>query len=111
MNPLYGMWVHHEETQLYWINSSSFEATIQYELVGVLIGLAVFNGVILKDVLPSVLFKSLCGLKPTIDDLAQIKPQVAAGLKQLLAFDGDIEEEMCLDFTTQRESWGSKLTV
>jgi ubiquitin-protein ligase E3 A len=52
--PEYGMFAYSEETRTYWFNSSSLEANSEFQLVGILLGLALYNGVILDVHLPQV---------------------------------------------------------
>jgi ubiquitin-protein ligase E3 A len=44
LDPAYGMFVYDEETRYNWINGASLENEKQYELVGSVIGLALYNG-------------------------------------------------------------------
>ena len=43
----YGMFTYNEKTKLFWFNLNSLESNIQFELIGIIIGLALFNGIIL----------------------------------------------------------------
>ena len=42
-DPGYGMFTYDGETRQYWFNADSVEANIQFEMVGVLLGLAIYN--------------------------------------------------------------------
>lgn len=42
----------------------------------------------------------------TLDDLAEYRPSLARGLRQLLEFDGDVEETFCRDFVADVEKYG-----
>jgi len=42
-NPQYGMFKFNEDTQLYWFNGQTFEPNINFELVGTLMGIAIYN--------------------------------------------------------------------
>ena len=41
------MFHYNEATRLYWINGDSMEAPIKFELIGIILGLAIYNAVIL----------------------------------------------------------------
>lgn len=41
--PDYGMFKYNEDVQLYWFNGASFEPMINFELVGMLMGIAFYN--------------------------------------------------------------------
>jgi len=42
-NPAFAMFKFNEDVQLYWFNGSAFEPNINFELVGTLMGLAMYN--------------------------------------------------------------------
>ena len=75
----------------------------EYELAGLLVGLAVYNSVVLEVRLPVVAYKKLLvhngdSFEPSLSDLAELDADLAKGLKQLLAFDGDVENTFCRTF-------------
>lgn len=47
----------------------------------------------------------------TLDDLAEFRPRLASGLKQLLDFDGDVESTFCLDFVVEVDRYGVRSRV
>jgi len=107
-----GMFTWDEETNYCWFNASSFETSDQYFLVGVVLGLAIYNSTILDIHLPLACYKKLLGLHCGLDDLKTFKPTVAKSLEQLLAYEGDdFEETFSLDFTGERELYGQVQTV
>lgn len=61
-SPAFGMFKEDPETHVVWFNPDAFEAgasKIQFELIGSLIGLAIYNSVILDVNFPLVLYKKL----------------------------------------------------
>jgi ubiquitin-protein ligase E3 A len=105
-----GMFEYAEETGTFWIKGSSLEPEREFELVGILIGLAIYNGVILDMQLPLVLYKKLLGIQPELIDLMQSQPSLGNGLKALLDFEGDVAElEMC--FQVNENQYGHVATV
>ncbi|KAI8064399.1 hypothetical protein BC940DRAFT_306156 [Gongronella butleri] len=56
----------------------------EYKLLGLLIGLAVYNGVILDLHFPLALYKKLMGRPVDLHDLKQLDPSLGHGLEQLL---------------------------
>ncbi|OAE26105.1 hypothetical protein AXG93_4022s1170 [Marchantia polymorpha subsp. ruderalis] len=90
-DPKYGMFSYNEETRCFWFNSSPLDMDTEYELVGILLGLAIYNGHILELHFPSVIYKKLLNKTPTFEDLAEVNPILAKGLEQLLSFTGDVE--------------------
>ena len=86
------------ETRCVWFNPQSFESDAIFELTGMILGLAIYNGIILDVPLPGVLYSKLKGRKPTLKDLWDIEPTISRSLKDLLDYEGNIEEDLCLDF-------------
>lgn len=53
----------------YWFNSFSFETAAQYSLIGLIVGLAIYNNVILNINFPMVVYRKLLGKRCTFNDL------------------------------------------
>lgn len=64
-----GMFTFQQETQTVWFNTTSFEIDAHYTLIGVVLGLAIYNNVILDVHFPMVVYKKLMGKKGTFHDL------------------------------------------
>ncbi len=58
------MFVFNEETRTYWFSAASMEAGTEFRLVGQLMGLAIFNSVILDAHFPHCLYMKLLSKKP-----------------------------------------------
>jgi len=93
-NPDYGMFVHCPETHTYWFNPSSYESCAQFTLIGIVLGLAMYNSVILDLHLPSVIYRKLQGKRGVFEDLREFKGSVWKGLQELLAYEGEDMEEV-----------------
>ncbi|KAI9319384.1 hypothetical protein BX666DRAFT_2025682 [Dichotomocladium elegans] len=108
LDPQYGMFTYDEDSNLCWFNSASFENEDQYFLVGIVLGLAIYNSTILDVHLPTACYKKL--LKHPVDlmDLASIRPALARGLEQLLAFEGDVENTFCRPFVAEVDAFGQR---
>lgn len=63
------MFTFNQETQTVWFNPTSFESDAQFSLIGVVLGLAIYNNVILDVHFPMVVYKKLMGKKSTFYDL------------------------------------------
>jgi len=86
--------VHCPETHTYWFNPSSYESCAQFTLIGIVLGLAMYNSVILDLHLPSVIYRKLQGKRGVFEDLKEFKGSVWKGLQELLAYEGDDIEEV-----------------
>lgn len=121
-NPDYGMFVQHESTRSVWFNSTSFENEAQFTLIGIILGLAIYNNIILAVNFPMVVsiiswldfaelflyiiskcfslkflskvYRKLMGIKGTFTDLADYDPTVYKSLKNILDYDGDDIEDV-----------------
>lgn len=53
----FGMFVHDDDLRQFWFNRSSLENEREFELIGILLGVAIYNGVILDLRFPHVVYK------------------------------------------------------
>ena len=121
------MFVYDEDSHYCYFNSNTFETSDQFFLVGVVLGLAIYNSTILDIALPPFAFRKLLASGPknsagaissvdsavgySLDDLAEFRPLLAKGLGQLLNYDGDVEKTFCRDFVVEVDRYGQKLLV
>ncbi|ENN82993.1 hypothetical protein YQE_00643, partial [Dendroctonus ponderosae] len=120
-NPDYAMFTMQNESQTVWFNPTSFESTAQFTLIGkhyhinailifhtvlyyedntrhgnilgIVLGLAIYNNIILAVNFPMVLYRKLMGRKGSFEDLVDWNPILYSSLKQMLEFeDADLEE-------------------
>ncbi len=75
-----GMFAYDESTKLFWFNPSSFENEGQFTLIGIVLGLAIYNNCILDVHFPMVIYRKLMGKKGTFRDLADSHPVILAWL-------------------------------
>ena len=121
-DPDHGLFVYDEDSHYCYFNPHSFETSDQFFLVGVVLGLAIYNSTILDVALPPFAFRKLLASAPhhagpnttvprpslghTLDDLAEWKPSLAKGLRQLLEYEGDVEKTFCRDFVVDVDRYG-----
>ncbi len=90
LDPNYGMFLYNEKSRQLWFNCDTFENPVKYHLFGTLLGLAIYNQVILDIHFPLVLFKRLVeGNKytPTLEDLKEIDVDIYKSLEMILTCD------------------------
>lgn len=113
------MFVYQQETETVWFNPTSFESDAQFTLIGIVLGLAIYNNIILDIRFPMVVYKKLMGKRGTFYDIQDWNPVIIlifmpdswmahssfffqslyAGLKALLEYnDNDIEEAFLQTF-------------
>ncbi|KAJ4024069.1 putative E3 ubiquitin-protein ligase [Fusarium irregulare] len=126
-NPDHGLFLYDEDSQYCYFNPNSFETSDQFFLVGVVMGLAIYNSTILDVALPPFAFRKLIASAPThgtgasahpkppmrysLEDLAEYRPRLARGLRQLLEYEGNVEETFCLDFVIDTDKYGTQVQV
>ena len=126
-DPNHGLFVYDEDSQYCYFNPFCFESSEQFFLVGVLLGLAIYNSTILDVAFPPFVFKKMLASAPstgdklfstprighgyTLEDLAEFRPALARGLRQLLEFDGDVDSTFCRDFVAEMDRYGAPVQV
>ncbi|KAG2213365.1 hypothetical protein INT47_009038 [Mucor saturninus] len=109
----YGMFTFNEESRLCWFSPNPVLDDInirEYKLVGLLLGLAVYNSVILDLHFPLGLYKKLMDVDIGLPDLKRLDPSLGKGLERLLLFHGDIESEYDRSFQVDIQSFGHVFT-
>ncbi|CAO3563333.1 unnamed protein product [Mortierella alpina] len=111
-DPQYGMFIYDDQSSYCWFNPASFESLDQFYLVGVVIGLAIYNSTILDLPLPLAVYKKLLNTPVALEDLATFRPDLAKGFDQLLNYeDDDVEDVFCLNFVGVYEAYGESREV
>ena len=77
MSPAYGMFKYNEDVRLYYFNGRTMEPNIYFELIGNLMGIAVYNNTFINLPFPHAIYKVLIDQEPDLDDLRQWEPEVA----------------------------------
>lgn len=109
-DPKYMMFLHNDENHLYWFNGQTFEPNINFELVGTLMGIAIYNNTFIDLPFPHACFKILLDMEPDLDDLAQWQPEMAKSLQFLLDYnnpDVPLEDVFCRTFTADVTKLGA----
>ncbi|KAF6819352.1 hect domain protein [Colletotrichum sojae] len=88
LNPDYGAFTVDERTRMAWFVPGSTVPAWKFEILGLLVSLAVYNGLTLPITFPKVLYRKLLG--QPVDELYHIAdgwPDLAMGLTSLLEWD------------------------
>ena len=94
LDPAYGMFSYNEDSKLLWFNPHGFENDQEFELIGLMIGIAIYNGIILDLRMPMATYKKLRGRQVNLQDLIVLQPTVGNSLVKLLEYDGDDFEDV-----------------
>uniref|UniRef100_A0A8C9W777 HECT-type E3 ubiquitin transferase n=2 Tax=Scleropages formosus TaxID=113540 RepID=A0A8C9W777_SCLFO len=116
----FGMFTYLKDSNCHWFSSWKCDNFSEFRLVGALMGLAVYNSITLDIHFPPCCYKKL--LSPpvlpcdqnmpvgvttlTLDDLQQVMPDLAHGLRELLSYEGNVEEDFCSTFQVFQEELG-----
>jgi hypothetical protein len=113
LSPDYGMLVYQLESHTYWFNACSLEGEEQFMLLGLVLGLAIYNRVLLDFPLPLALYKKLLRQPVGLRDLEEMQPTLGRSLRQLLQYEGDasVEDAFCLTFSVEMDFFGDLRTV
>jgi len=103
-DPDYGMFQYDDVTRLHWFRPSTLDQEQEYKLIGIMIGLAIYNSQLLELNFPMVLFKKLTGNALKLDDLREVYPEIHHSLEQLLSHNGDVESDFRLTFQVEYET-------
>ncbi|KAF5719190.1 hypothetical protein FGLOB1_1351 [Fusarium globosum] len=114
LDPQYGAFTVDERTRMAWFTPGSLTEDWKYELVGLLMSLALYNGLTLPITFPRALYRKLLG-KP-VEELHHIAdgwPDLASGLTTLLEWDekdGLVEDIFARTYEFSVESLGTVVT-
>ncbi|KAJ3413109.1 hypothetical protein HDV05_008505 [Chytridiales sp. JEL 0842] len=103
LDPSYGMFTYEEDTRFCWVNGASLESETKFELVGIVLGLALYNGVILGVNFPGLLYKKLLDEEPTLEDVKVAFPLLDWS-------DGDVSDIFMRSFEISYEVYGQVKT-
>lgn len=106
-----GMFQYNEESRLCWFATMPLERNDElYYMVGVVLGLAIYNSTILDLSFPLALYKKLLDKKVGLEDYTELYPQTGKGLSTLLTTNEDVSEYELYFETTYSDLLGNPVT-
>lgn len=113
LNPSYGMFTTDDRTRVSWFQPCALEPLYKFELLGLLMSLAVYNGLTLPVNFPTALYRKLLGLKVKhLDHIRDGWPELARGLDELLKWkDNDVGDIFMRTYEFSFEAFGKVETV
>ncbi|KAJ2490772.1 hypothetical protein IWW37_002875 [Coemansia sp. RSA 2050] len=105
----YGIFKANDESQYHWFlpqANPTPDALEEMRLTGQLIGLAVYNAVILDIHLPPALYKKLLGIQVDRNDLREVDPALYHGLTQLMLLSAEELESLERTFEVEYDDMG-----
>ena len=76
-----------------------------FEFVGRMLGKAVYEGIVLDVPLADFFILKLLNRQATLDELPSLDPALAQNLDFLKRYEGDVEADLCLDFSIDVEDF------
>ena len=113
LSPSFGMFTLDSRTGTSWFQPCSMEPLYKYELLGLLLSLAIYNGLTVPVNFPVALYRKLLGLKvKTTEHIAIGWPDLAKGLGDLLSWnDGDVGDIFMRTYEFSFEVFGEVVTI
>ncbi|KAF8822143.1 putative E3 ubiquitin-protein ligase [Cardiosporidium cionae] len=108
-NPDYGMFLRTDDSCFFWFNRYSFENKSEFELIGIILGLAIYNGVILNLNFPLAVYKKLLDIPCNMNDLREFQPELAKSMESILEMSEAGIASMDLTFSISVEAFGEVL--
>lgn len=114
LNPDHGAFTVDERTRMAWFLPGSMEDEWRFELIGLLVSLAVYNGLTLPVTFPKALYRKLLGEPVTeLHHIADGWPDLASGLTTLLEWDekdGAVEDVFARTYEFSVSAFGQHVT-
>lgn len=113
LDPSYGMFTMDSRHRISWFQPCSWEPLYKFELLGLLMSIAVYNGLTLPINFPVAFYRKLLGLKVKhLDHICDGWPELTQGLDSLLTWsDGDVGDVFMRTYEFSFESSGCVETV
>ncbi|KAL4908935.1 hypothetical protein BDW74DRAFT_145570 [Aspergillus multicolor] len=113
LDPSYGMFTTDNRIRCSWFQPCSWEPLYKFELLGLLMSLAVYNGLTLPVNLPTAFYRKLLGLKVKhLDHIRDGWPELTRGLEELLRWsEGDVGDIFMRTYEFGFEAFGRVETV
>lgn len=90
-----------------WFNKSSFECSVNFELIGTLLGLAIYNSVLLDLNFPTIVYKKLHEVEGSLDDLQEFEPDLFNTLKNISKMETGFED-LCMTMSISYDHFGAE---
>jgi hypothetical protein len=99
-----------KENRVFWFNPNSFESGLNFELIGSILGLAIYNSDLLDIRFPKAVYKKLCNEKLQLEDLEEFEPALFNTLRNVGKMDAGIED-LEMTFSVSVDNFGAEEIV
>ncbi|EAS35810.3 HECT domain-containing protein [Coccidioides immitis RS] len=113
LDPAYGMFTLSDRDHTSWFQPCSFEPLYKFELAGLLMSLAIYNGITLPVNFPVAFYMKLLDFEvKKLDDIRSGWEDLARGLSELLSWsDGDVGDIFLRTYEFSFDAFGKVVTV
>lgn len=113
LDPSYGMFTMDSRHRISWFRPCPLEPLYKYELIGLLMSIAVYNGLTLPINFPIAFYRKLLGNKVKhLDHIRDGWPELTSGLESLLSWaDGDVGDIFMRTYEFSFETFGGIETI
>ncbi|KAK2735012.1 hypothetical protein FQN57_001388 [Myotisia sp. PD_48] len=113
LDPGFGMFTSDSRSGMYFFQPCPFEPLYKFELLGLLVSLALYNGVTLPVNFPVAFYRKLLGLKvKTTDHIRDGWPELSKGLDDMLSWeDGDVGDIFLRTYEFSFEAFGAVISI
>jgi HECT-domain (ubiquitin-transferase)/Amino-terminal Zinc-binding domain of ubiquitin ligase E3A len=113
LDPEYGMFTIDDRTRMTYFKPGAVEPLYKFEVVGVLMSLAIYNSITLPITFPLAFYRKLLGLKvKKVHHIADGWPELAKGLEQMLTWtEGDVSDVFSRTFEFSYEAFGKHVNI
>ncbi|KAF2396907.1 hypothetical protein EJ06DRAFT_584888 [Trichodelitschia bisporula] len=106
-----GLFTVDPNTNMAWFQPLSQEPVSTYELLGIIMSLAIFNGFPLEVTFPLALYKKVLGHRVTPDDISDGWPSIFRLFGDFKECSGDVAEEFAVPYAFPIDANGSQYTL
>jgi len=89
---------------------SSFECNLNFELIGTLLAIAIYNSVHLDLRFPKLVYKKLLGEPVKLEDIEEFEPQLYTTIRNISNMSPDEVGSLGLDFCISYDYFGAEMT-
>ncbi|KAI1608006.1 ubiquitin-protein ligase E3 A [Exophiala viscosa] len=113
LRPEYGMFTVDGTTRMVWFQPGSFEPLYKFEALGILMSIAVYNGITVPVTFPLAFYRKLLGLKvKKLEHIVDGWPDLARGLQTLLDWsEGDVGDVIGRTYEFSYELCANRVSV
>jgi hypothetical protein len=117
-----GMFTLDETTRMTWFQPGTLEPDWKFEMIGMIFSLAIYNGITLPVTLPLVLYhfllqeepptraKNIRNLRDCLNLVADGWPDLIKGFEQMLSYEGDVENDICREYSFSYSAFGQPIS-